>query len=112
MRLSPASPHDSPGYAITRNGEQITIARGDWEIEVALVAGPQILTESVGITDKLAGLEPAEAESLATRDRHVEVWSDTPDPFMEHFNDYLVVVEVIKTFSGLVAVDPNEPSLL
>jgi hypothetical protein len=31
---------------------------------------------------------------------------------MEHFNDYLLVVEVLKTFDGLIAVDPNEPSLL
>ena len=43
--------------------------------------------------------------------RRVEVWSDTPDPFMEHFNDFLSVVEVLKSFRGLIAVDPNEPGV-
>jgi hypothetical protein len=31
---------------------------------------------------------------------------------MEHFDDYLRVVEVLKSFSGLLAVDPNERGLL
>ena len=42
----------------------------------------------------------------------VEVWTDLPDPFMEHFNAYLSVVEVLKSFRGLLAVDPKEPGVL
>jgi len=101
-----------PGYSVARRGDQITVAKGDWEIELALVAGPHVATESEGLVGKLAGLEPAEAGALTGSDRRVEVWSDTPDPFMEHFNDYLGVVEVLKSFRGVVAVDPHEPSLL
>jgi len=33
------------------------------------------------------------------------MWTDIPDPFMEHFNDYLLMVEVLKSFNGLLAVD-------
>jgi hypothetical protein len=35
-----------------------------------------------------------------------------PDPELEHFNDYLLAVEVLQSFRGLIAVDPREPSLL
>lgn len=101
-----------PGYRITRTGDQISIGKDDWEIELALVSGPQIATEIQGVTDKLAGFDPAEAEAVIGTGRRVEVWSDTPDPFMERFNDFLTVVEVLKSFNGLIAVDPHEPSLL
>ncbi len=101
-----------PGYSVTRRGEQITVSKGDWEIELALVSGPQVQTESEGLAGNLAGLEPAEAASIAACDRRVEVWSDTPDPAMEHFNDYLFVVEVLKSFRGVVVVDPREPAIL
>jgi hypothetical protein len=100
------------GYSIARNGEQITISKGDWEIEIALATGSHIPTETQGITDKIAGMEDSETEALLSSERRVEVWSETPDPFMEHFNDFLMVVEVLKTFNGLVAVDPNERALL
>jgi hypothetical protein len=101
-----------PGYSITRTGDQITISKGDWEIEIALVEGPHISEETQGITDKIAGMEQSETEALLSSRRRVEVWSETPDPFMEHFNDFLVVVEVLKTFNGLVAVDPHERALM
>jgi hypothetical protein len=101
-----------PGYAVTRRGDQITFSKGDWEIEVALVGGPQVQGESEGLSGDLAGLEPAEAAAIAACDRRVEVWSDTPDPSMEHFNEYLFVVEVLKSFRGVVVVDPREPAIL
>lgn len=101
-----------PDYTIARTGDQITISKGDWEIEVALVSGSYIATETQGITDKIAGMEQSETEALAGSERRVEIGSETPDPFMEHFNDFLQVVEVLKTFNGLVAVDPQERALL
>src|SRR5262249_3738823 len=84
-----------PGYNVARAGDQVTLSKGDWEIALALVSGPHVATETVGITDKLAGFEPAEAELLAASGRRVEVWSDVPDPFMEHFSDYFAVIEVL-----------------
>jgi hypothetical protein len=101
-----------PGHKIARTGDQITIAKGDWAMEMAVVTGPHVPTETQAITDKLAGFNPTETESLLISNRRVEVWSDIPDPFMEHFNDYLLVVEVLKSFNGLIVVDPLEPSLL
>jgi hypothetical protein len=31
---------------------------------------------------------------------------------MEHFNEFLTVVEVLKSFRGLLAVDPKEPGVM
>ncbi len=45
-------------------------------------------------------------------DRRVEVWSDTPDPFVEHLSDFHAVIEVLRSFRGLIPVDPNEPALM
>ncbi|MBA4062830.1 MAG: hypothetical protein C0501_03825 [Isosphaera sp.] len=101
-----------PGSSSARSGDAVTVSQGGWELYVAVVQGPHVPDETVGITDRLAGFDRAEAEALAQSDRRVEVWTDTPDPFMEHFNDYLSAVEVLKSFPGVVAVDPKEPSLL
>ena len=101
-----------PGSSAVRNGDTVTVGKGDWSINIALVSGPQVQSETAGITGKLAGFDQTEAEALAASDRRVEVWTDDPDPFMEHFNDYLFAVEVLKSFHGVTAVDPNEPSLL
>ncbi len=101
-----------PAASVERDGDRVLVRRGEWWIAVAVVCGPYVLTETEGLLGNLAGIEPDEARDLATSDRRVEVWTDVPDPFMEHFNDYLYVIEVLKSFTGLVAVDPKEPCLL
>lgn len=101
-----------PGFSVTREADRIVLARGEWWIAVALVTGPDVRDETEGLVGHLAGVESEEAEVLASSDRRVEVGTDVSDPFMEHFNDYLVVIEVLKSFNGLLAVDPNEPGLL
>jgi hypothetical protein len=101
-----------PGLGVTREGTRTVVSQGDWWIAVALVSGEYVRAETEGLVGHLAGVEPAEAAALAASDRRVEVWTDVPDPFMEHFNDYLSVIEVLKTFTGLLAVDPKEPGVL
>ena len=98
-----------PGHSVILAG-QLTVSSAGWEIALRLDAEPYVRQESVGFAQKIAGWEdPAYLEAC---DRRVEVWSDTPDPMMEHFNDYLTVVEVLKSFSGLVAVDPKDAGLI
>jgi len=101
-----------PGSSSKRVGDQVTVTQGDWWIAMVLESGPQVREEIEGLTGKLAGLEPAEAEPFVASGRRVAVWTDVPDPFMEHFNDYLSVIEVLKSFRGLLAVDPKEPGVL
>jgi hypothetical protein len=98
-----------PGYTVTRSGPQVAVTQGDWDIQLLLNVEPYVATESEGIAGHLAG---PDADAVRACTRRVEVWSDTPDPFLEHFNEYLQVVEVLKSFTGLVAVDPKEPNLL
>jgi hypothetical protein len=101
-----------PGHAVIAAGNRIRVERGEWWIALELVVGPQLRDETEGLVGKLAGLEPAEADSYVTSDKRVVIWTDVPDPFMEHFSDYLSVVEVLKSFRGLLAVDPKEPGVL
>jgi len=101
-----------PSYHVARTGDTVSVAQGDWWIAMTAVAGSDVRGEIEGLVGKLAGLEPAEAETYVATGRRVEVWTDVPDPFMEHFDDYLSVVEVLKSFRGLLAVDPKEPGIL
>jgi hypothetical protein len=101
-----------PDYSVTRSGQQVVVAQGDWSIQLALVEGAHLRGELEGLAGKLAGVEPAEAAAYVSTEQRVEVWSDIPDPMMEHFDDYLKMVEVLKSFTGLLAVDPREPGVL
>jgi hypothetical protein len=99
-----------PGYAVAADGPRVRLARGDWAIELSLAAGPDVLAESRRIAEHMGGL--IEDADVARCDRRVEVGSDTPDPELEHFDEFQRVIGVLKTFRGLIAVDPAEPSFL
>ena len=99
-----------PGYSVAQNAGQITVAKGDWEIELRLNGEPAVLVESAELAEKIAGT--IDGTEIAACTRRVEVWSDTPDPTMEHFNEFLFVVEVLQSFRGVIAVDPREPALM
>jgi hypothetical protein len=101
-----------PGFTVTSDPNQIVVSQGEWWIALAIVSGPEIQNETEGLVGRLAGVEPSEADLLASSDRRVEVWTDVPDPFMEHFDHYLSVIEVLKSFEGLLAVDPKEPGTM
>lgn len=101
-----------PGFAVARAGDRVDVSKGDWWIALARVTGDAVAEEVNGLVGHLAGVEPAEADEYVTSKSRVEVWTDVPDPFMEHFNDYLKMVEVLKTFEGLLAVDPSERGVL
>ena len=98
------------GCALTQEGDQLTVSTKDWEIHLTLASGPQILDESRKIEEGIGGDQ--DDLGIVKCDRRVEVASDIADPEMEHFADYLAVIEVLQSFKGLIAVDPQEPSLL
>lgn len=101
-----------PGFAVTRSGDRVDVSKGDWWIALARTTGNAVAEEVNGLVGHLAGVEPAEADEYVASKSRVEVWTDVPDPFMEHFNDYLKMVEVLKTFEGILAVDPSERGVL
>ena len=101
-----------PGSSASRSGDTVTVSKGDWWIAMALESGDHLRGEIEGLTAKLAGLEGAEAEEYVAAAKRVALWTDLSDPFMEHFNDYLSAVEVLKSFGGVLVVDPKEPGVL
>ena len=97
-------------YSVVHDNKRIMLSSKDWEMQLALVEGPHVLQESRDIEEKIGGDD--DKLGITACDRRVEVYSDMPDPNMDHFNDYLIVVEVLQTFGGLIAIDPQEPSVL
>jgi len=98
------------GYTVSLAGTQITVATTGWEIELALNADPAVLAESVAFAEKIAGAE--DGSDIQTCGRRVEVWSETPDPFVEHLADFHAVLDVLRTFAGVIVIDPAEPALM
>jgi hypothetical protein len=99
-----------PDATVSRSGDQISVVKGDWEIELLLNAAAYVLAESVGLAEKIAGLE--DGLFMESCNRRVDVWSDTPDPFVEHLADFHAVIEMLRTFKGMIVVDPKEPALM
>lgn len=101
---------DFPNASVTRKGDQISVIMGDWEIEVYLNTADYVLNESIGLAEKIAGLE--DGLDIESCNRRVDVWSDTPDPFVEHLSDFHTVIEMLRSFRGVIIVDPKEPALM
>lgn len=99
-----------PAYAVDQNADGIVVSSADWEIHLTVNESSAVLDESREMAEHIGGAE--DAKDIAACATRVELASDTPDPQMEHFNDYLLVLEVLQSFKGLIAVDPEEPSLL
>jgi hypothetical protein len=99
-----------PALAVEQKADAIVVSSADWEIHLTLNEAPTVLDESREIAEQIGGDD--DAKDIAACARRVELASDVPDPTMEHFNEYLLTVEVLQSFKGLIAVDPREPSLL
>ena len=99
-----------PKIQVQPAADRIDLAEGDWDYHMVWQSGAQVLQESEGLAGRLAGLD--ENDPIRTCDRRLEVWSDTPDPFMEHFEKHFQLLDVLRAFKGVILVDPREPSLL
>ena len=99
-----------PAFAVEQQADAIVVSSADWEIHLTMNDTPTVLEEARAMAERIGGAEDAKDIDACTR--RGELASDIPDPQMEHFNDYLLAVEVLQSFHGLIAVDPREPSLL
>ena len=99
-----------PALQQTQSDGKLSLTSPAWEIHLTLEQGPEILEESRRIAEHVGGTE--DELGIRTCERRVNVMTDVPDPEMEHFNDYLQVIEVLQSFKGVIPVDPQEPSLL
>lgn len=99
-----------PEWTVRHEGNTISLASGGWTIYLNLNSKPWVIEESREIA-KAIPESTAEVVAITCCSRRVEVISD-PDPDMEHFNDYVFVVEVLQSFKGVIAVDPREPCVI
>jgi hypothetical protein len=99
-----------PNFQLAESENAIDLQDGDWDYHLAFQGGPQILAESEGLAGRIAGLD--DDDPIRTCDRRFEMWSDTNDPFMEHFEKHFQMVDVLRAFNGVIMVDPREPALI
>ena len=99
-----------PGFRVALNGKQITVSKDYWEFELLESEGSDVLAGSADLAEKLTGHE--NAADLESCSRRLEIWSETPDPELEHFEKYQRVVGVLKSIPGITVIDPAEPSFL
>jgi hypothetical protein len=101
-----------PDHQVVLEGQRITVRHQDWSIHVELEQGEHLRDEIEGLVSRLAGVEPEEADRYIASLRRLQIFSEDVDPMMEHFNTYLSVIGVLKSFSGMLLVDPKEPGTL
>ena len=99
-----------PDFSIAQDERRLTISSEDWEIHLVLNVGPEVIQEARLLEEGIGGAQ--DDLGITSCARRVEVASDNADPELDHFNDYLAVIEVLKSFYGVIAVDPQGPSLL
>jgi len=99
-----------PNVTVELKKNEITLVDGDWDYHLVLNKDPEVLEQSEELAGRIAGLD--EDTPMRECSRRVEVWSETPDPFMEYFERHFQVLEVLRSFKGVILVDPKEPSLL
>jgi hypothetical protein len=86
--------------------EDQTLALSDgWEIRIGLNDEAHVIEESQEIVEEFGASRP-DADRLATANRRFEVSTD-PDPDMDRFNDYVLVLETLMSFEGAAAFDPQ-----
>lgn len=99
-----------PAYQVQTSPDgQISVRSSTWEIELKVNRGLEVAEDSTSIAERIGGDDSADLALCTSR---VEVWSETPDYEMEHFGDFQTVIGVLKTFDGVVAVNPEEPGLM
>jgi hypothetical protein len=99
-----------PNFDVEQSSAEIVLANDSWDYHLLLESGPDVLNESQSLARRIVGLD--DDSPLGSCDRRLNMSSDTPDPFMEHFDDHFKVLEALRGFKGVILVDPNEPALL
>ena len=101
-----------PGFSARQSGTWFVFEMGGWSLTVAVSNAPHVLEES----SELARRHPEwpQARQIAACASRIEVWSSpgAADPEMEHLNDYILVVEALQSFPGVIAYDPARDQLI
>jgi hypothetical protein len=96
--------------AVSREGPRITVSADRWQMHLELETEPYVLEESREIAEVLPGCP--RAPEIAVCRRRVTVWSTGPDPDISHFNDYVLALNVLEDFKGVILFDPQSDKLI
>ena len=96
----------SGATALLTEGGRLTLSFGEWRLHVELEEGPHVVPESHELAEMLD--DTGAAVRIAGCERRLSIWSPDRDPEMDHFNDYLGVVELLESsFSGVTGCEPR-----
>lgn len=104
---------DIPGVGLYRSAipgrsEFLELTWDDWGIAVGYESGDVVAEESQEIAQAYAEFRP-DREAIAQCRQRIVV-NSAPDPEMEHFNDFVFVLESLEKFPGAVLFDPQNES--
>lgn len=94
--------------SIPRGGEFLELTWNDWAIAVGYEKGDVVAEESREIAEAYAEFRPDRSAIAHCRQRIVV--NSAPDPEMEHFNDFVLVLESLEKIPGAVLFDPQNES--
>lgn len=81
----------------------------EWLFHVHLEDEPHVAIESEEIAGMFKNKRP-DWEVIASSDKRISTHA-MPDPNMDHFNDYVFVMEVLEAIPELYIFDPNDGKL-
>jgi hypothetical protein len=89
-----------------KTSDVVLVQWGAWSVHIIFENEPHVVVESEDIADRFAASHPSRSE-IATSKQRLCVSGDD-DPNMDHFNDFLFVMEVLESYSGVYLFDPLE----
>jgi hypothetical protein len=92
-------------FAIACHDGYVTLHDASWTLSLFLNSSAYVRDEAKEIVQKFGCGRP-DAEALATASRRIELISTDESPEMEHFNDFVYVVEVLQSFPGVAVFEP------
>jgi hypothetical protein len=95
----------SGAIEVFREESQLTLFINDWSLYVWADSSPTVLEETQGIVE-LFGSDRADQSTLATYGFRFDISCDA-DPDLEYFDDYVLVLKVMKELPKAVVFDPE-----
>jgi hypothetical protein len=95
---------------VTHDGKEITISAKAWQVTLHLAEGPLVAEESREMGEHFTRCP--RASDIAKCERRVDIWSTDPDPNMDHFNDFILVLETLEEYRGIILFDAKTGDLI
>lgn len=91
---------------INAAGNNIQIKYDDWSLRIYWEENLDVLAEAQEIADRFA-VNRSDKAVIASCNRRITTSGD-PDPNMDHFNDFVHVIEVLESIEDTYIFDPGE----